>query len=77
MSVFKEKNGSCEGANLPCGKARFQVSPGRFHTGRGFYLDSKYIGAERLGSLGGRSARLIATASAGVFGKGGDSRENS
>ena len=76
MSVFKEKNGSCEGANLPCGKVRFQVSPGRFCTGRGSYLDSKHIGAERLGSLGGRSACLIAAASAGVFGKGGDSKEN-
>jgi hypothetical protein len=77
MSVFKEKDGSCEGANLLCGKARFQVSPGRFDIGRGFYFDSQYIGAARLSSVGWRSARWIATAYAGVFGKGGDSKENS
>ena len=76
MSVFKEKNGSCEGANLLCGMARFQVSPGGSSISRGFYLDSQYIGAARLNSIGRRSARSITTACAGVFRKGGDRKEN-
>jgi hypothetical protein len=67
MSVFKEKNGSCEGANLLSEKARFQVSPGRFDIGRGLSLDFQCLIAAHPGSAGGRSTRRIATACASVF----------
>jgi len=67
MSVFKEKDGSCEGANLLCEKARFQVSPGRFDIGRGLSLDSHCISAAHPGSAGGRSTRRITAAYAGVI----------
>ena len=67
MSVFKEKNGRCEGANLLRGTARFQVSPGGSSISRGLFWDSPYIGDARLNSIGRRSARLVATDHAGVF----------
>jgi len=67
MSVFKEKNGRCEGANLLCEMARFQVSPGWFTISRGLFCDSQCIGAAHLGAVGGRSARLITRAYADVF----------
>ena len=67
MSVFKEKNGSCEGANLLCEKARFQVSPGRFDIGRGLSSDSQSISAARPGSATGQAARIVSAACAGIF----------
>ena len=77
MSVFKEKNGRCEGANLLCGMVRFQVSPGWFSTSRGLSLGPRYIGAASLRSAGRRSVRPLTAAYTGIFGKGGDSEQNS
>jgi hypothetical protein len=72
MSVFKEKNGKCEGANLLCEEARFQVCPGRFRIGRGLSLDSQFIRASRRRSVSAPSERSALTIRAGVFEKGGD-----
>ena len=74
MSVFKEKDGRCEGANPLGGKARLQTRPGRFTwAGAFFKFAFRPCSAPQFCKRG--KCALALTIHAGASQKGGNSKK--